>query len=61
MILEPHHVANAPRSGRPSISPEAKACVLQVVLKNSTTRGLSCARISVEVKKRNYHVAPRTI
>lgn len=61
MILEPHHVANAPRSGRPSISPEAIACILQVVTKNSITRGLSCAAISKEVKKRKHDVAPRTV
>jgi len=61
MILEPHHVANATRSGRPSISPEAIACIIKVVTKNSTSRGYSTAEISKKIKESNYHVAPRTV
>ena len=61
MVLEVPHVANAPRSGRPVIPDEAIACILKVVTKNSTTRGFSCKQISLEVKKRGYHVAARTV
>jgi len=61
MPLEVFHVLNAPRSGRPAISPDAIKCVLRVVLQNATTRGFSCAAIAKEVKKRGHEVAPRTV
>jgi hypothetical protein len=61
MVIEVEHVQNAPRSGRPSISPSAIACVLKVVTRNSTTRGFSCKTIGQEVKRRGFQVTPRTI
>ena len=61
MIIEVEHVQNAPRSGRPSISPEAISCVLKVVLQNSTTRGFSCKTIGKEVARQGFQVAPRMI
>jgi hypothetical protein len=61
MPLEVSYVLNAPRSGRPGISPEVIKSVLKVVLQNSTTRGFSCAIIVKEVKKRGHEVAPRTV
>jgi hypothetical protein len=61
MPLEVHHVANAPRSGRPAITVEAISCVLKVVLQNSTTRGFSCGTIAKKVRKRGHKVAPRTV
>ena len=61
MVLEPSHVENAARSGRPIISAEARACVLAIVTKNSTTRGLSCLKLSKEIKKKGHHVSPRTV
>jgi hypothetical protein len=61
IIVKVKHVQNAARSGRPSISPEAIACVLKVALQNSTTRGFSCKTLGKEVTRRGYQVAPRTI
>jgi hypothetical protein len=61
MPLEVEHVLNAPRSGRPTISPEAIKCILKVVLQNATIRGFSCATIAKEVRKRGHEVAPRTV
>jgi repressor of nif and glnA expression len=60
-VLKVYHVANLARSGRPAISPEAMACVLKVILQNSTTRGFSCGTIAKEVRKRGYEVALRTV
>ncbi|KAH9204190.1 hypothetical protein DL95DRAFT_256180, partial [Leptodontidium sp. 2 PMI_412] len=34
--LEDHHVADAPRSGRPSVSQEVADAVINLVTKNST-------------------------
>ena len=48
-IIETWHVDDAPRSGRPQISEKVKRRIIEVVLKNSTTRGWSCARIAQEV------------
>jgi hypothetical protein len=61
MIIEVEHVQNALRSGRPSISSKAIACVLKIVLRNSTTCGFSCKTIGKEVKRRGFKVAPCTI
>jgi transposase len=61
MPLEVSHVLNAPRSGRPQISPEAIKTVLKVVLQNAITRGFSCATIAKEVRKRGHEIAPRTV
>ena len=61
MPLEVYHVLNAPRSGRPAISPDAIKCVLKVVLQNSTTRGFSCTTIAKEVRKQGHEVASRTV
>jgi hypothetical protein len=61
-FAEVDHVADAKRTGRPPISIEAAKCIVQVVTKNSTTRGYSCAKIAREVKKLGGHsVAPRTV
>ena len=61
MIIEVEHVQNAARSGRPSISPKAIACILKVVLRNLTTRGFSCKTLRKEVKRRGFLVSPRII
>lgn len=49
MNIETWHVDDAKRSGRPTISPLIKSKIIEVVRKNSTTRGWSCARIAQEV------------
>jgi len=49
--IEPSHVEDAPRSGRPCLPLEVTQLVIQVVTKNSTTRGYSCAQIASEVEK----------
>jgi hypothetical protein len=51
MVIKVEHVQNAPRSGRPSISPLAIACVLKVITRNSTTRGFSYKTIRQEVER----------
>jgi hypothetical protein len=49
--VETWHVDDAPRSGRPQIADKVKKRIIEVVCKNSTTRGWSCARIAQEVGK----------
>lgn len=61
ITIEPHHVANALRSRRPLISPEAIMCVLKVITQNSTTQGFSCKIISKEVKRKGFEVSLRSI
>jgi transposase len=61
MPLEVSYILNAPRSGRPGISPKVIKCILKVILQNSTTRGFSYTIIIKEVKKRGYEVTPRTV
>jgi hypothetical protein len=61
MVIEVEYVQNAPRSGRPSISPSAITCVLKVITRNSTTRGFSCKTIGQEIERRGFQVAPCTI
>jgi hypothetical protein len=48
-VVEPHHVDDAPRLGRPKTSTATVEFILKTMLKNSTTRGWSCNRIASEV------------
>jgi hypothetical protein len=48
-ILEPEHVDDAPRLGRPKTSTATALFIIKTMTKNSTTRGWSCARIAAEV------------
>jgi transposase len=48
-VVEPHHVDDTPRSGRPRTSTTTAEFILKTMLKNSTTRGWSCNRIASEV------------
>lgn len=48
-IIEPEHVDDAPRSGRPKISTALALFIMETMTKNSTTRGWSCRRIAQEV------------
>jgi transposase len=50
-IVEPHHVDDAPRSGRPKTSTVVAELIIKTMTKNSTTRGWSTARIAYEVNK----------
>ena len=61
MRLEEHYVANTERTGRPPISIEATAAIVKVVTKNSITRGYSYKRISQEVARLGYPIAPRIV
>jgi hypothetical protein len=47
--IEPRHVDDRPRSGRPRVSTYITAGILTVLTRNSTTRGYSCRRIAQEV------------
>ena len=49
MVVETEHVDDIGRSGRPKINTATVQYVLEIVTRNSTTRGWSCARISQEV------------
>lgn len=49
-ILETWHVDDAPRSGRPKIGTGTALKIIEVVTKNSTTRGRSCERVAQEVR-----------
>jgi hypothetical protein len=42
-------MSNAPRSGRPLIPQEIINLIIKIVIKNSTIRGWSCARIAQEI------------
>jgi hypothetical protein len=48
-LVEPEHVNDAPRSGRPTTSTATALFIIETMTKNSTTRGWSCARIAAEV------------
>jgi hypothetical protein len=48
-IIEIEHVDDAPRSRRPKTSTATALFIIEVVTKNSTNRGWSCARIAQEV------------
>jgi hypothetical protein len=50
--VEPSHVDDKPRSGRPRVSSFIIAAILAVVTQNSTTRGFSCRRIAQEVSSK---------
>ena len=55
-------MADAERTSRPPILTKAARYIMQVVTKNSITRGYSCARIAREVKKLGgYSITPRTV
>ena len=58
IVIKVEHIQNAPRSGRPFISPSAIAYVLKVVIRNSTTHGFSYKTIGQEVKRQGFQVAP---
>jgi hypothetical protein len=47
--IEPRHVDDRPRSGRPRVSTYITAAILTVLTRNSTTRGYSYRRIAQEV------------
>jgi len=47
--IEPRHVDDLPRSGRPRVSTYITAAILTILTRNSTTRGFSCRRIAQEV------------
>jgi len=47
--IEPRHVDDRPRSGRPRVSTYITAAILTILTRNSTTRGYSCRRIAQEV------------
>jgi hypothetical protein len=49
MVLEPCHVDDAPRNGRLKVSHFVTSLIIQVVTKNSTTRGWPSLRIAQEV------------
>jgi hypothetical protein len=51
-LVEPEHVNDAPRSGRPTTSTVAALFIIETMAKTSTTRGWSCARIAAEVTGR---------
>jgi hypothetical protein len=44
--VEPKHVDDLPRSGRPRVSTYITAAILTVLTRNSTTRGYSCLTIT---------------
>jgi len=48
-VVKPHHVDDAPRSGRPRTSTATAEFILKTMLRNSTTRSWSCNRIAAEV------------
>ena len=48
-ILETWHVDDAPHPGRPKTSTATALFIIEIMTKNSTTRGWSCARIAAEV------------
>jgi hypothetical protein len=59
-FAEVNHVANAKRTSKSPISIKAAKCIMQVVTKNFTTRGYSCAKIAQDVKKLKGHsIAPK--
>jgi hypothetical protein len=49
MVLEPCYVDDAPRSGRLKVSHFISSLIIQVMTKNSTTRGWLSLRIAQEV------------
>jgi transposase len=48
-VLEPYHVDDSPKSGRPKILTSITSSILTVMTKNSTTRGWLCFKIAKEV------------
>jgi hypothetical protein len=61
--LETWHVDDEVRSGRPLIDDEVVQLIVDTVIKNSTTRGWSCARIAQEVNEVSgkQAVSPSTV
>ena len=47
--VEPRHMDDRPRSGRPRVSTYITAAILTTLTRNSTSRGFSCLRIAREV------------
>src|SRR5450432_4256535 len=45
-VIETYHINDSSRSGRPKASQEVVDSILDIVTKNSTTRGWSCERIA---------------
>ena len=50
-VIEPYHVDDTLRSGRPKTSNAIIELILKTMLQNSTTRGWSCNRIASEVSE----------
>ena len=48
-IIEVHHVEDSSRSSRPRLAQNAIDLILEIVTRNSTTRGCPCNRIAYEV------------
>jgi hypothetical protein len=48
-ILETWYIDDAPRPGRPKISTALSLFIIQIVTKNSTTRGWPCWQIAAEI------------
>ena len=46
IVVQPFHVEDAPRSGRPKCSDVVVQHILNTMLKNSTTHGYSCQKIA---------------
>jgi hypothetical protein len=62
--IEPRHIDDRPRSGRPRVSTYITAAILTILTRNSTTRGYSCHRIAQEVSShlpRKQFVSASTI
>lgn len=47
IIVEVEHVNDAPRTGRPKTSTATALSIIEIMTKNSTTRGWSCARTQI--------------
>jgi Transposase len=62
-IVEPEHVDDAPRLGRPKTSTATALFIIETMTKNSTTRGWSCACIAAEVTRTpgRQLVSPSTV
>jgi transposase len=61
MVIEPYHVDDTLRSGRPKTSEAIIELILKTMLQNSTTRGWSCNRIASEVSETGQLVSASTV
>jgi transposase len=50
-LVEPEHVDDAPRSGRPKTSTALALFIIKIMTQNSMTRGWSASRIAAEVTR----------